>query len=113
MATRQTSIDTSNELLEHLFQQTREGKLSLISLIRNFPDRSSSHLPTVISDDYERYIPLNDGDQLFEHDQMALTKEILRDHSTLYALLQQRTHSGDEKYYSLIQSRLATRPEEQ
>ena len=88
----------STELLEHFFEQTREGHLSLINLMQNLARRSNgSQCPTLLFDEQQRYIPLDEHHQLFDHQQLTLNREILRDRSTISSLLQQRTHAGDDR----------------
>lgn len=84
-------------LRANFLEQTRQGKMSLITLLQNLPSRSSSHLPDLQFDANDRYVALNEDHRLFDHVRDPSWQVIERDRTSIYGILQQRTRSGEEE----------------
>jgi len=86
-----------SDLLTNFFQQTHRGKMSLITLIQNLPDKKLPYIPEIIYDENGRYLKLKEDDRIRKTLPEKLVKPIEKDNESINDIIQQRITSGDMK----------------
>jgi hypothetical protein len=86
-----------SDLLTNFFQQTHRGKMSLITLIQNLPDKKLPDIPEIIYDEYGRYLKLKEDDSIKKPSPEKSVKPIEKDNESINDIIQQRITSGDMK----------------
>ena len=83
--------NNQSDLLTNFFQQTHSGKMSLITLIQNLPDKKLPYIPEIIHDEHGRYLKLKEDDSI----RKSLEEKLIeKDNDSINVIIQQGTISG-------------------
>ncbi|CAF0735607.1 unnamed protein product [Rotaria sordida] len=86
-------INNQSDLLMNFFQQTHMGKMSLITLMQNLPDKILPTIPEIIYDKNGRYLKLKEDNSIKKNFIKKSIKQIKRDNESINDIIQQRTIS--------------------
>ncbi|CAF3295075.1 unnamed protein product [Rotaria socialis] len=83
-------LDNRFDLLIDFIQQAHLGRMSLITLMKNLPDKTLAIIPEIIYDENSRYLKLKDDNRIRNNRQEKSIKYIERDNESINDIIQQR-----------------------
>ncbi|CAF2421001.1 unnamed protein product [Rotaria sp. Silwood2] len=87
-------LNNQSDLSMNFFQQTHMGKMSLITLMKNLPDKKLPNIPEIIYDKNGRYLKLKEDNSIKKIFIKKSIKQIERDNESINDIIQQRSVSG-------------------
>ncbi|CAF4622707.1 unnamed protein product [Rotaria sp. Silwood1] len=82
--------NNQSDLLMNFFQQTRMGKMSLITLMQNLPDEKLPTIPEIIFDRNGRYLKLKEDNSIKKNFIKTSITQIEQDYESIKDIIQQR-----------------------
>ncbi|CAF4529051.1 unnamed protein product, partial [Rotaria sp. Silwood1] len=82
--------NNQTDLLMNFFQQTRMGKMSLITLMQNLPDEKLPTIPEIIFDRNGRYLKLKEDNSIRKNFIKTSITQIEQDYESIKDIIQQR-----------------------
>lgn len=90
-------LNNQSDLLKNFLHQTHSGKMSLMTLIQNLPDKQLTNIPEIIYDINGRYLKLKQ-EKYIEKNFLDKSRKYLHfDNESINNIIQQRSNSGQLK----------------